>query len=664
MDNVSDSAGRPASGEAGASAFLQLLADAPASALEEELRRMEQEHAAKPEHLTASYYAVLRVRELLERHSRRERELASLYATARELTALRPVDQALSAMVARAHDLIAADVTYLSVFDEAVGDLWVRATAGSVSEDFQKIHVPPGIGIAGRVAKTRTPYWVSDFQNAKEISHDPDIDRAVAAEGLKSLLGVPLLAHDRVIGVLFAGNRVERPFDPDEVALLCAFADHAAVALENARLFDQRRQAIEEMEQARTNVEDHLSAVERAEAVHDALTNIVLHGGTATDVAELLVETLGGAVFIVDRNDVVIAHRDGSAGKESPLQVNLDPELADSVRAAVATSRRTGHSVNVDVPLWETCTITAVVAGQTYLGALILTRSETPEPVDSRTFERAAQIMALLTLQQDAVVNAEERVRGELLADLLTAPHAVSPELLLRGKSRGVNIGDLNTAIVLMHPHNEQPSQVVRLLHALQVPYGGLAGEYQGLPTLLLHADSSRQIAQDVHKRIRSLSSNPVLVCAGPVVGSAAELQKSFITASRCSHLLRQIGIQDRAAATDEFAIYSLLFDTDREGELRRFLDETLGALSSHDAKRGTQLIETLARYFASSGNLARTARALNVHNNTLLKRMERISEILGANWQEPESALRLQLAVHLNELIEGRGGLTTEDQA
>ena len=137
---------------------------------------------------------------------------------------------------------------------------------------------------------------------------------------------------------------------------------------------------------------------------------------------------------------------------------------------------------------------------------------------------------------------------------------------------------------------------------------------------------------------------------------SAAELPKSFITASRCSHLLRQLGIQDRAAATDEFAIYSLLFDTDRDGEVRRFLDETLGALSSHDAKRGTQLIETLATYFANSGNLARTARALKVHKNTLLKRMERLSEILGANWQEPETALRLQLAVHLTELIEGRG--------
>ena len=79
MDNDSHAADKAASGEAVASAFLQMLADAPASALEEELRRMEVEHVADAGHLKANYYAALRVRELLERRKRRERELLSQY---------------------------------------------------------------------------------------------------------------------------------------------------------------------------------------------------------------------------------------------------------------------------------------------------------------------------------------------------------------------------------------------------------------------------------------------------------------------------------------------------------------------------------------------------------------------------------------------------------
>src|SRR5687767_12638400 len=95
--------------------FLQLLANAPAPVLEEELRRLEEEHRQHPEALRADYYAVVRVRELVEHRRRRERELASLYATARDLAALRSVDEVLTAIVRRAHTLMATDLAFLQV---------------------------------------------------------------------------------------------------------------------------------------------------------------------------------------------------------------------------------------------------------------------------------------------------------------------------------------------------------------------------------------------------------------------------------------------------------------------------------------------------------------------------------------------------------------------
>jgi hypothetical protein len=55
----------------------------------------------------------------------------------------------------------------------------------------------------------------------------------------------------------------------------------------------------------------------------------------------------------------------------------------------------------------------------------------------------------------------------------------------------------------------------------------------------------------------------------------------------------------------------------------------------------------------ANSRNLAGTARALYIHANTLLKRIERIGGLLGHDWQQPDHALRLQLAVHLHDLVQ-----------
>ena len=80
----------------------------------------------------------------------------------------------------------------------------------------------------------------------------------------------------------------------------------------------------------------------------------------------------------------------------------------------------------------------AIAAATTYLGALVLSRDGGLEPVDVRTLEHAAHIAALLTLAQDAVVNAEERVRGELLTELLTVKRPFPAELQLRARARQV----------------------------------------------------------------------------------------------------------------------------------------------------------------------------------------------------------------------------------
>ena len=66
----------------------------------------------------------------LDPHLRRERELASLYATARSLTVLQEVDDVLTAIVRNAHDLVATDVTYLSVTE---GHLYVTVGGETLS---------------------------------------------------------------------------------------------------------------------------------------------------------------------------------------------------------------------------------------------------------------------------------------------------------------------------------------------------------------------------------------------------------------------------------------------------------------------------------------------------------------------------------------------------
>ncbi|WP_307831234.1 PucR family transcriptional regulator [Nucisporomicrobium flavum] len=107
----------------------------------------------------------------------------------------------------------------------------------------------------------------------------------------------------------------------------------------------------------------------------------------------------------------------------------------------------------------------------------------------------------------------------------------------------------------------------------------------------------------------------------------------------------------DRGATADEYAMFALLFDTGRAQELDRFLGDTLQPLLDYDARRSTRLVATLSAYFTHSGNLTRTAGALHVHLNTLLKRLDRAGSLLGPDWREPDRALQLQVALRLHDL-------------
>ncbi|MDF2492796.1 MAG: hypothetical protein K0Q58_1374 [Microbacterium sp.] len=131
-------------------------------------------------------------RQEVEGLRRRAGELSVLYSSARELAGVRDADAVLVRLVERAHAMLGADITYLSEFDPASRELRVRTTYGSVSAAFRELVVPPGRGLVSAIAETRMPQAVSRYRDYAAERHDAVIDDAVAAEGIVSLVGVPL----------------------------------------------------------------------------------------------------------------------------------------------------------------------------------------------------------------------------------------------------------------------------------------------------------------------------------------------------------------------------------------------------------------------------------------------------------------------------------------
>ncbi|MGH3986406.1 MAG: PucR family transcriptional regulator, partial [Pseudonocardiaceae bacterium] len=90
---------------------------------------------------------------------------------------------------------------------------------------------------------------------------------------------------------------------------------------------------------------------------------------------------------------------------------------------------------------------------------------------------------------------------------------------------------------------------------------------------------------------------------------------------------------------------------------IERFVRNTLGPVLDYDAQRGTDLVGSLAAYFANGANMVRTKDALHVHVNTVTQRLERVRMLLGEDWNSPERALEVQLALRLHQLEVQRPG-------
>ena len=240
----------------------------------------------------------LRIREQIERRRQREAEMSALYETANDLTAIRDVDTILAAIARRARSLLHADMTYLSLNDESGRASYMKVTEGALTPEFRRLRLPLGTGLLGLVAQTGEPYYTEDYHSDPRFLHQEFIDTAVEGEQIRAILGVPLTVEGKVIGALLAVHRTVRPFPPGEVSLLMSFAAHAAVALENAQLFEQ-------LDRANRQVRAQAHAVEVAATAHDRLTDVLLHGGGVAAVAAVLAEVLEGTVLVLDDKGTV-----------------------------------------------------------------------------------------------------------------------------------------------------------------------------------------------------------------------------------------------------------------------------------------------------------------------------------------------------------------------
>ena len=198
-----------------------------------------------------------------------ERARASAEAANRELRGLRALaDTALSHLslqdlldnlLERIVDIMEVDNAAILLVDDAPESqtLVVRAVRG-LEEATPNVHMSVGQGFSGSIAASRAPLVVDD------IARFP-VFNSFLQQNLSSMVGVPLLVAERLLGVVHMGTRLPRHFTDQDVQLLQQVADRIALAIDRAQLYEAERTAHKAEQQARQQAEMALARVQPSE---------------------------------------------------------------------------------------------------------------------------------------------------------------------------------------------------------------------------------------------------------------------------------------------------------------------------------------------------------------------------------------------------------------
>src|SRR6185436_7321469 len=175
------------------------------------------------------------------------------------------------------------------------GSLVALALGGQSRENFEPGHVTPsGTGVLGRAVAEGRAVAVSDILDPGAPVLADDLRERLRGAGEGAILAVPLRVSGRIIGALGISDRGGREFSADEAHLLQAFADQAALALENARLFS--------LERSRRRQIAALAEVERefaAELDPERLLALVVERSARLFDGE-------GAIYLVDEGGALV----------------------------------------------------------------------------------------------------------------------------------------------------------------------------------------------------------------------------------------------------------------------------------------------------------------------------------------------------------------------
>jgi len=246
------------------------------------------------------------------------------------------LDEVLNRVMDTVIRLTDAERGYIVLRDEQSGAMTVRVARNLDRETIERGSFTVSRSVVNSVAQTGTPVVTTNAQSDPRFADQ----ESVVSYSLRSILCVPLKIKETVIGVVYADNRVRSGlFGESELALLIAFADQAAVAIENARLFENVRATLEEVTENKELLESVFASLASAVITTDRSGNIIIWNQAAERIfglerQEVMSAPLASVLPFLGSDFYVALDRVLREG--APYSAELEPVLPARGKAVLA----------------------------------------------------------------------------------------------------------------------------------------------------------------------------------------------------------------------------------------------------------------------------------------------------------------------------------------
>jgi PucR family transcriptional regulator, purine catabolism regulatory protein len=286
---------------------------------------------------------------------------------------------------------------------------------------------------------------------------------------------------------------------------------------------------------------------------------------------------------------------------------------------------------------------------------------------DRLVLSYGADVCAIELAKNRAIAFAVEQTRGDWVQMWLSGAQADDDLMATRAQQAGFDSDMLCVVAVFRAITGSGSALPLEALTPLvrddmsrrQLP--GAVGQYVdvivGLYPVhdLANLKNVRKIIEDVRDQV-AMRTPSGLVATGisrPTSGLSA-LREAYREAKDALSIANELGDLEQTTFYGDLKLYQLLLALKENNlsHMRQFYTETLGPLVEHDERKQGDLLRTLNGFFQANGNLAKAAQDLDVHRNTLVYRLERISELTDLDLDDADNRLILHLALKIQRVL------------